>query len=180
MRALSILKGKHPSRHPDSKIPVAPSSENVANALQLTEEQVRRAIISFPGGSAGGNDLLLPQHLKDLISKSSGDGGTQLLSSITRLCNKMLRGEVPDQFTPILYGASLLAFSKPHGGVRPIAIGSTLRRLVAKAAVFYLKSDIKPKLFPYQLGVSIPSGAEAIVHSARSFCVAKKESPELS
>ena len=175
---LSTLKAKHPSRHSDSKMPDCPSTESVANALQLTEEQVRRAIMSFPGGSAGGSDLLLPQHLKDLISKSSGDGGTQLLSSITGLCNKMLRGEVPEQIIPILYGASLLAFSKPHGGVRPIAIGGTLRRLVAKAAVFYLKSEIKPKLFPYQLGVSIPSGAEAIVHSARSFCVSKKQSPE--
>ena len=102
----------------------------------------------------------------------------ELLSSITRLCNKMLRGEVPQQITPILYGATLLAFSKPHGGVRPIAIGGTMRRLVAKAAVFYLKPDVKPKLFPYQLGVSIPSGAEAIVHSARSFCATRRQSPE--
>ena len=175
---LSILKAKHPSRHPDSKMPDCPTAENRTNALQLTEEQVRKAIMSFPGGSAGGSDLLLPQHLKDLISKSSGDGGTQLLSSITGLCNKMLRGEVPEQIIPLLYGASLLAFSKPQGGARPIAIGSTLRRLVAKAAVFYLKSAIKPKLFPRQLGVSIPSGAEAMVHSARSFCASNNRSPD--
>lgn len=175
---LSILKTKHPSRHPDCNMPDCPSDENVANALQLSEEQVRRAVLSFPGGSAGGSDLLLPQHLKDMISKSSGDGGTRLLSSLTGLCNKMLRGEIPKHITPILYGATLLAFSKPHGGVRPIAIGGTLRRLVAKAAAFYLKSETKTKLFPFQLGVSIPSGAEAIVHSARSFCTSKKQSPD--
>ena len=174
----SVLKTKHPSRHPESHMPDWPSDDSGANALQLTEEQVRRAVMSFPGGSAGGSDLLLPQHLKDLISKSSGDGGTQLLSSLTGLCNKMLRGEVPEHVTPVLYGASLLAFSKPRGGVRPIAIGGTLRRLVAKAAVFHLKPEVEPKLFPFQLGVSIPSGAEVIVHSARSFCAMKKHSPD--
>ena len=88
---LKVLQNKHPSRHPDSIMPDGPSEENVANALQLTEEQVRRAIMSFPGGSAGGSDLLLPQHLKDLISKSSGDGGTQLLSSLRRLCNACVK-----------------------------------------------------------------------------------------
>ena len=80
---LSVIKNKHPSRHSDSKMPEFPSAENVANALQLTEEQVRKAILSFPGGSAGGGDLLLPQHLKDLISKSSGNGGTPQLYNST-------------------------------------------------------------------------------------------------
>ena len=175
---LSILESKHPSRHPDSKLPDPPSAEDAAEALQLTEEQVRKAILSFPGGSAGGCDLLLPQHLKDLIYKSSGDSGIQLLSSITRLSNKMLRGGVPKDILPVLYGASLIAFSKPNGGVRPIAIGNTLRRLVAKAAAFSVKAELKPKLFPHQLGVSISGGAEAIVHSGRSFCNSKISSSE--
>ena len=174
----SVLKSKHPPRHQDSIMLDCPTDDDVANALQLTEEQVRRAVMSFPGGSAGGSDLLLPQHLKDLISKSSGDGGSELLSSLTRLCNKMLRGEVPEIITSVLYGASLIAFSKPQGGVRPIAIGGTLRRLVAKAAVSLLQPEIEPKLFPFQLGVSIPSGAEVIVHTARSFCAAKMISPD--
>ena len=85
----------------------------------------------------------------------------------------MLKGKVPNQIVPVLYGATLIAFSKPNGGVRPIAIGNTLRRLTAKAAAFSLKAELQPKLYPYQLGVSIPGGAEAIVHSGRSFCNSK-------
>ena len=44
--------------------------------------------------------------------------------------------------------------------------------------VFYLKSGIKPKLFPHQLGVSTPSGAEANIHSAHSFCASSNQSIE--
>ena len=174
----SILESKHPPRHPSSKSPDPLSAETITEALKLSEEQIRKAIHSFPGDSAGGCDLLRPQHLKDLISKSSGDSGLQLLGSLTRICNKMLRGDLPKEVLPVFYGASLIAFSKPNGGVRPIAIGNTLRRLTAKAAAFSLKADIKHKLSPYQLGVSVSSGAEAIVHSGRSYCNSKLSSAE--
>ena len=53
------------------------------------------------------------------------------------------------------------------GGVRLIAIGCTLRRLVAKCA-----SNCKPMcslLAPYQLGFWVRFGAEAVAHSARSY-----------
>ena len=168
--SLSRLKLKHPSQHPDTVLPNPPEAEEITMALQLSEPQVLKAIQSFPGGSAGGSDLLLPQHLKDMISKVSGEPGAQLLISISRFCNKMLRGEIPEKILPFLYGASLIAFSKPNGGIRPIAIGNTLRRLTAKAAAFAAKDAVSAKLFPTQLGVAVSGGAEAIVHTARSYC----------
>ena len=96
-------------------MPGPPDSDEVALALQLSESQVQKAIQSFPGGSAGGSDLLQPQHLKDLTSKMCGEQGSQLLNNITHLCNKMMRGDVPEEMLPFLYGASLIAFSKPSG-----------------------------------------------------------------
>jgi hypothetical protein len=44
----------------------------------------------------------------------------------------MLSGSVPTEIYPIIYGASLCALKKKDGGIRPIAVGCTLRRLVAK------------------------------------------------
>ena len=167
---LAELRSKHPAPHPNSRVPVHPDSIAEA-ALQLTESQVLKSIQSFPGGSAGGCDLLLPQHLKDLTSKKTGESGIRLLGCITSLCNKMLRGGIPDDILPFLYGASMIAFSKPNGGIRPIAIGTTLRRLTAKAVANVFKEASRSKLFPHQLGVAVPGGAEAIVHSARSFCL---------
>ena len=160
------------------KISTPPTSEIVSQALQLTNNQIRKAILSFPGDSAGGCDLLRPQHLKDLISKPSGDNGDHLLKAITRVCNIMLRGDLPNEILPVFYGASLIAFSKPNGGARPIAVGNTLRRFTAKAAAFALKNDTKNKLFPYQLGVGVSGGAEAIVHSGRSYCTSKASSSQ--
>ena len=175
---LSSLKLKHPPPHSDSEMPGPPDPSEISTVLQLSESQVLKAIQSFPGGSAGGSDLLLPQHLKDLTSKVCGEPGSHFLSSIARLCNKMLRGEISEQMLPFLYGASLIAFSKPSGGVRPIAIGNTLRRLTAKAAAFAAKDIMKAKLYPHQLGVAVPSGAEAVVHTARSYCRFNEESTD--
>lgn len=64
----------------------------------------------------------------------------------------------------------MIAFSKLNGGVWIIAIGTTLRRLTAKAAAYFIQAKINPKLFPHQLNVDISSDAETIVHSVRSFC----------
>ena len=175
---LSRLKLKHPSMHPEAVLPSPPDAEETSTALQLTEPQVLKAIQSFPGGSAAGSDLLQPQHLKDLTSKVSGEPGAQLLTTITRLCNKMLRGEITKKILPFLYGASLIAFSKPNGGIRPIAIGNTLRRLTAKSAAFAAKEAVRAKLFPTQLGVAVPGGAEAIVHTARSYCRSNMETSD--
>ena len=62
------LRQKHPESHPDCSISPAPGAELFF--LNFTEEDVKRAIISFPAGSAGGLDGLRPQHLKDLIGPS--------------------------------------------------------------------------------------------------------------
>ena len=53
--------------------------------------------------------------------------------------------------------------------MRPIAVGLTLRRLVAKAAA----KDATPRcttiLTPIQLGVGTRGGSEALVHAARRY-----------
>ncbi|XP_041976142.1 myrosinase 1-like [Aricia agestis] len=90
--------------------------------------------MSFPPGSAGGLDGITSQHLKDLTSGCCGDAGEKLLQEVTNLCNLMLRGEVASDIVDILYGANLCALRKRDGGIRPIAVGSTYRRLTAKIA----------------------------------------------
>ena len=44
----------------------------------------------------------------------------------------MPRGEVPQFAVPVLYGANECTIRKKDGGIRPIAIGSTFRRLSVK------------------------------------------------
>ncbi|KAL4717037.1 hypothetical protein ACJJTC_016924 [Scirpophaga incertulas] len=73
-----------------------------------------------------------PQHLKDLLGHSPGDSGMLLLKALTDLSNFMLSGKVNGQVTSTLYGANLCTLVKKDGGIRPIAMGTTYRCLVAK------------------------------------------------
>lgn len=137
--------------------------------LTLTERDIMNAIKSFPAGSAGGMDGLRPQHLKDMTSPFTGVAGQQLLTSLTEFANMCLAGHVPPSMRPVFYGATLCALAKKGGGVRPIAVGSTLRRLVAKAACRAVRDAVVVKLAPSQLGFGVQQGGEAAAHAARSF-----------
>ena len=70
---LATLREKHPLLHADSAIPLV-STEDHPMPVQVSEDEVARAICSFPCGSAGGPDALRPQHLKDMISQLWGVG----------------------------------------------------------------------------------------------------------
>ena len=89
-------------------------------------------ISSFPHGSRAGPDGLRPQHLKDCISITADDASTSLLTSLTELVNYLANGHLPTDLRPFLYGAQLHGLFKSNGDLRPIAVGCTYRRLVAK------------------------------------------------
>ena len=61
--------------------------------IQVSEDQVAKAILSFPCGSVSGPDGLRPQHIKDMIGNSAQGGGPVLLQSLTSFVNHVLRGE---------------------------------------------------------------------------------------
>ena len=65
--------------------------------------------------------------------------------------------------------ASLCALAKKGGGERPIAVGSTLRRLIAKATCRTVRDSMVKKLASSQLGFGVQQGAEAAAHFARTF-----------
>ena len=165
-RSLNLLRHKHPPSHPDCVLPDFQAPEH---PLVVSSTSVLKAIYSFPSGSAGGHDGLLPQHLKDLISPSLGLNSSNLLSSLTCFTNKVISGSVPIPARPFFFGANLIGLNKVDGGVRPIAIGCTLRRLAAKCVCAEVKDELGSLLSPKQLGFGTPLGAEAIVHAARFF-----------
>lgn len=122
-----ILQEKHPL---PSNTTDKPNPPNGILPLIVTEKQVEDRISTFAAGSASGIDGLSPQHLRDLLAVNCGGAASKLLTAITNLSNLMLSGKVCPEFAPFLFGASLIAFNKKDGGIRPIAIGSTIRRLV--------------------------------------------------
>ena len=145
------------------------SSHDFVDAMPFicSQQNVKSAILSFPCGSAAGPDLLRPQHLKDMLASPGGD--TQLLPVLTAFMNLVVRGDVPSAVRPLFFGANLLAFNKKEGGLRPIAVGNTLRRLSSKLASGAVMPQAAELLMPMQLGCGVPGGAEAIVHAARNY-----------
>lgn len=157
------------------KHPQAPSYQNFPDPPEgivvptCTSSEIHRAIRSFLPGSAGGLDSLTPQHLKDLTTDELGTVCTKLLSALSAICDTMLNGRVPENISQLLYGASLCALNKKDGGIRPIAVGCTLRRLVAKIICHRIMEPVGNFLRPHQFGFASKSGAEAVVHSARKY-----------
>ena len=163
-RAAAQLREKHP---PASRSTAGLPPPSQFSSVSVTETDVRRAVMTFPAGSAGGPDGLRPQHLRDLIL--CREAGSELLCSLTAFTNMLLTGGCPADIAPIFFGGRLLALSKKTGGVRPIAIGFTLRRLASKCANAVGSDQLRDYFSPIQLGVGLSSGCEAAVHSARRF-----------
>jgi len=144
--------------------------------LCLSRLEVEQAIRSFSPGSAGGLDGFRPQHLVDILDSSSSGSFSDTL---TAWSNLVLAGGVPLLVRQVFFGASLFAINKKDGGVRPIAVGLTLRRLVAKASNRWAISKCLDILMPHQLGVGAKGGAEAIIHASKAFlgCIFDSQAP---
>ena len=67
-----------------------------------------------------------------LTGRASAEAGTRLLTALTDLINVALKGEVPEFATSTFYGENLCALTKRDGGIRPIAVDCTYRRLATK------------------------------------------------
>lgn len=133
------------------------------SSISIAPGLVAQAILSFPTGSAGGPDGLRPQRLKDLLHAPSGSVPS-FLSTLAAFVSLVTNGKTPAEIRPLFFGARLTAISKKGGGVHPIVVGCTLRRLVAKIASGIVLGDMSALLAPRQLGFGVKGGAESAVH----------------
>ena len=128
--ALQEMVDKHPL---GGALPqgVQEDQEQRAPPITLTSREVYEAISSFKPGTAPGPSGLRGEHLKE--AKGRGEGrGAATLGNVTRLVNSMAAGKVPVEVTPYLCGANLFAAIMKSGGLRSVAVGDVLRRLVSK------------------------------------------------
>ena len=129
---LKKLRDKHSPAHSASTYPQPQATQEV---LQVTPSIVKKSIFPFPSGSAAGPDGLHPQYLKDLITFPANDSTNCLLEALTIFVKLVMSGGTPMWARPFFFGANLIGHKKSDGGVRPIAIGNTLRRLARQSLV---------------------------------------------
>ena len=97
------------------------------------------------------------------VFKQASNSLCQSLANVAkRLCSSYID---PKVLSPLL-ACRLIALDKCPG-VRPIGIGDTARRIIAKAVLVITKGDILDAAGSIQLCGSQISGCEAAVHSVR-------------
>ncbi|MGZ6209896.1 MAG: reverse transcriptase domain-containing protein, partial [Syntrophales bacterium] len=161
---LSALKALHPERM--TEIPEqAPEFPNMG---KITREVAEQVIRGFPKGSAPGPDGLKPQILKDILKYQQKDEEFNIRDALCFPMSELVRGRAPLALVPFLAGANLTALNKKGGGIRPIAVGCTLRRATSRAVAIIIRKEAAGILAPTQVGVAISGGAEAIVEAVRS------------
>ncbi|KAJ8727191.1 hypothetical protein PYW08_015588 [Mythimna loreyi] len=172
---ISALESKHPAPADDLTFPDPPDRPIPDSQIfPILAPQLLAAVSSFRSGSAGGLDGLTPQHLKDLLSSGAGDAGESLLKELLALVTLMLSGGVNDAVVDVLYGANLCALRKRDGGIRPIAVGCTYRRMAAKICCRLYGESLTKKFQPLQLGFGSRGGCEAAVHALSTYLNSKK------
>ena len=166
----SEMLAKHPCVDPPT-IPESPPP----NPIVVSAEQVIGALRSFPAGSAPGPSGLRANHLKEAVFCPSPDRANHTLLCLSRVVNLLCSGKLPHTVIPHLCGASLLPCLKRGGGLRPIAVGEVLRRLTSKCVARAVLPEALQILSPLQVGVGVPAGCEAIIHSVMNI----HESPSI-
>ena len=158
------LREKHPVRKELSE----PREGEVGEAAQFDVEDVIKAIASF-GRTAPGASRFRASYLQDALSVPAGDTEGRLSGALTGLVNLLARGAAPEGSAAWIAGAPLYPLRKKDGGVRPVAVGEVLRRLVSKCFCSKFKGRCEKTFLEVgQVGVGIKGGAEAAVTAVRN------------
>ena len=108
-----------------------------------------------------------PEHLVIALKVAPGNRGERALTTLTKLVNLLAAGKLPLAVAPFFCGAKLHGGRKKDNGLRPIAVGSILPRLVSKCFSTALADRAAAFLSPHQLGVGVRGGCEAVTHAVR-------------
>ncbi len=151
MATLEALIRKHSKRADTDDIDNGTDDgDTIFETAQVSRAEIIEGIQYFDNGSAGGIDGLRPQHLKDLVAQNNGHLADKLTDALGHLTTIIISGEIPTNIRPILFGANLTALLKKDGGIRPIAVGNTIRRLSAKVSCNRIREEAAKYLCPRQ------------------------------
>ena len=182
-KVIEQLKEKHPQgegwKKVDDKEPMDLDTDRKSDEeaegqgrVEFSASQVEKALRAFPKGTAPGGSGGRAQHWLDALDGMVGEGRKEMLSNMASVCEFLANGEAPQEIAPWLAGAPLFPLKKKGRGIRPVAVGEFLRRLVAKMLANDGKVREKAeKLFAEvgQFGVAVKGGAEIVVQAVRTW-----------
>ena len=152
---LAVLQRLHPQVALPAIRDFTPSSNSISGKV------LGKLIAKFPLHTSGGRSAWTARHMRELFSVP----GTSLPDVLAKFASDIINGKVPDHLAGVVFGARLVGLHKKGGGIRPIAIGETLRRAAAKWLCTKLKLGFLSST--NQFGVGVKKGAEVCVLSLR-------------
>ncbi|CAI7859391.1 unnamed protein product [Closterium sp. NIES-54] len=154
------------TRHPPASqsLPDWLHAATAENPPAIEAHDFRRLIAKLPNGVGTGPSGTTFEHICDAAL-----GNAEVFTHLLALTNTALAGKLPAVAGELLNASRLLAFTKPHGGTRPIAVGECLLRIIAKAALFLIAPAARSHFVPLQFGVAVAGGIEAAIHTARTY-----------
>lgn len=160
---LGRLEALHPPNPTDRGLwPGAPK----AAIPRVTAKHLAQVAKELPRGSAPGPSGWTFELVQAAIDRQPT--GT-VAAFLIDMAQRALRGTL--HWRGLLTASRLVALKKPDGGVRPIAVGEALYRvigrLVLKADRVMSSADATQYVGRHQYGVAYPGGVEAPVHAVR-------------
>ena len=162
------LRGLHPASAPLGPQPPPPAdAQKPSELLKEKEITLQKVLRKFDPHTACGPSGLRVQHVLDALGKAE-QGGGEFEKSLWDLVLRLADGLVPGEAAEFIAGANLIALLKPGGGVRPIAVGEVLRRIVSMALCMAIQGEAAGVFEALgQYGVGTRGGAEKINHATR-------------
>ena len=128
------------------------SPEGTVKRVGKLTELVR----SFPPGSGSGPSGLSPAHLQEAVACGDDEASRRLLGALDAFVMVCEDGGLPEAAAQHLASANLIPLRKGDDGVRPVAVGECLRRLVGKRLMSEGTTlEAARSLLPLQTGVRV-------------------------
>ncbi|KAL0215011.1 hypothetical protein P9112_007195 [Eukaryota sp. TZLM1-RC] len=148
---LDSLNSLHPPEDFTINHIVSDNERDFFTANPITCDEVSVAIKGLPSGRSAGPSGLSYDHLKSAVNICP-----EIVDDLAFFFNSVIMGrfKLPQAVTT----SRLVALSKPGGGVRPIAVGESIMRLLAIISFKRVKSSAINFFRPYQFAIGIPDG----------------------
>lgn len=148
--------------HPEGA-PIDSTQRPFADLPGINEECVKKCIVRrLARGAAPAMDGWTRELLLPLVHDA------EALRELTAMVGDLINGRTTDEVMQRLLASPLIPLSKEGGGTRPIAIESTIVKLMAHLGLQRISNDTWKECFPaMQMGVGPAANVEAAVHLAR-------------
>ena len=175
-KVLEDLEEKHPPSCPmssQSMLHGPPNMHSPVTFEKITGESIYKCARNLRGNSGpSGLDAVGIQRI--LCSRKFKRSTTELRDSLSMVARKLATSPIHPRFLDIFCASKLVPLAKSNGGTRPIGIGETWRRVLAKTVVRSQKQEIQVMAGKFQLAAGTNGGCEAAIHALND----KFSSPE--